>query len=75
MAWRPDSAGINGVYLGRNIVTEAGLALEYCLRKAAPRVRGGGWKDCLLESPRQRKMKAEARACDHTVMVWGAWQL
>lgn len=53
MAWRPDSAGINGVYLGRNIVTEAGLALEYCLRKAAPRVRGQGCRDRLLETPRK----------------------
>jgi hypothetical protein len=38
MSWGPDSTGINGVYLGKNVVTEAGRALEKCMRRVTPKV-------------------------------------
>lgn len=38
MAWRPDPTGVNGVYLGRDVVQHAGVALQHCLEEVAPRV-------------------------------------
>ncbi|GBG00657.1 hypothetical protein Rsub_13392 [Raphidocelis subcapitata] len=38
MAWRPDEAGINGVYLGRDVVHHAGAALRLALAAVAPRI-------------------------------------
>lgn len=38
MSWGPDPDGVNGVYLGKNVVTEAGKALELCMRRIAPKV-------------------------------------
>jgi 3-ketoacyl-CoA synthase len=38
MSWGPDPDGVNGVYLGKNVVTEAGKALSHCMKSIAPRV-------------------------------------
>jgi hypothetical protein len=37
----PDGDGIRGVYLGKNVVTEAGAALAKVMRSLAPRWVGG----------------------------------
>ncbi|KAI8472024.1 MAG: FAE1/Type III polyketide synthase-like protein-domain-containing protein [Monoraphidium minutum] len=31
MGWQPDAAGVNGVYLGKDVVQHAGAALQHCL--------------------------------------------
>lgn len=41
MSWGPDPDGVNGVYLGKNVVSCAADALQRCLRQITPRVRGG----------------------------------
>jgi hypothetical protein len=38
MSWGPDPDGVNGVYLGKNVVTCAASALEACLTTLTPRV-------------------------------------
>lgn len=38
MAWAPDSDGVNGVYLARDVVHHAGRAMELCMRQVAPRI-------------------------------------
>lgn len=38
MSWGPDPEGINGVYLGKNVVIEAGRALSLCMKSIAPKV-------------------------------------
>lgn len=38
MSWGPDPDGVNGVYLGKNVVTCAADALEKCLQVVTPRV-------------------------------------
>jgi hypothetical protein len=40
MSWGPDPDGVNGVYLGKNVVSCAADALQRCLRQITPRVRG-----------------------------------
>lgn len=38
MGWGPDAQGINGIFLEKWIVEEAGKAMEKVLRIAAPRM-------------------------------------
>lgn len=38
MGWGPDGEGINGVYLGKNVVYQAAKALELCMREIAPKI-------------------------------------
>jgi hypothetical protein len=38
MAWTPDDKGINGVYLGKDIVSHAGRALRMCMEDVTPRL-------------------------------------
>ncbi|GAX73324.1 hypothetical protein CEUSTIGMA_g778.t1 [Chlamydomonas eustigma] len=38
MSWGPDGDGVNGVYLGKNLVACAGAAIESAIRLMAPRV-------------------------------------
>ncbi|KAF8069577.1 KCS2 [Scenedesmus sp. PABB004] len=38
MSWGPDPDGVNGVYLGKNVVACAGAALDACLRAVTPRI-------------------------------------
>jgi hypothetical protein len=33
MSWGPDGDGVNGVYLGKNVVTCAGAAIEDVMRQ------------------------------------------
>lgn len=32
MSWGPDKDGVNGVYLGKNVITCAGTAIEAAIR-------------------------------------------
>lgn len=38
MGWGPDAEGINGVYLGKDVVHHAGKAMEMCVRAIAPKI-------------------------------------
>lgn len=38
MGWGPDSSGINGVFLGKDVVKHAGTAMEMCVRNIAPKI-------------------------------------
>ena len=44
MGWGPDGGGVNGVYLRKDIPSEAAKALEHCLRDVAPRILT--WRQC-----------------------------
>jgi hypothetical protein len=39
MSWGPDPDGVNGVYLGKNVASEAGKALKMALTAITPKVR------------------------------------
>jgi hypothetical protein len=39
MSWGPDPDGVNGVYLGKNVASEAGKALKMALTATTPKVR------------------------------------
>lgn len=45
MSWGPDAKGINGVYLGKNVIKCAGAVVTETLVKASAggREGGGGW--------------------------------
>jgi hypothetical protein len=43
MSWGPDPDGVNGVYLGKNVVSCAADALQRCLRQITPRVGHTAW--------------------------------
>lgn len=38
MSWGPDSEGFNGVYLGKNVASEAAKALKLALTTITPKV-------------------------------------
>lgn len=38
MGWGPDKEGVNGIYLEKWIVDEAGKAMEQVLRISAPKI-------------------------------------
>lgn len=40
MSWGPDPDGVNGVYLGKNVVAVASDALTQCMRAVTPKARG-----------------------------------
>jgi hypothetical protein len=42
MSWGPDPDGVNGVYLGKNVTSEAAKALKMALTAVTSKVRGAG---------------------------------
>ena len=38
MSWGPDGSGVNGVYLGKNVVTCAGGAIEAVVRQVSVQI-------------------------------------
>jgi hypothetical protein len=63
MSWGPDPDGVNGVYLGKNVVSCAADALQRCLRQITPRVRSNAMLYMLMHYDVAVNIRLQASQC------------
>jgi hypothetical protein len=81
MGWGPDKAGINGVFLSKDVVKHAGKALELCLCRITPQLlTWGQWGEAAVNVAQKTLLGADipeyrpdyTRCIDHFAIHAGA---